>query len=78
MRKVYAVDLWEVSIVTFPLLNGARVSSTRGASLGLRTSTPLRPEHEERLKRRHPLVSFARAKAEREWGKVCGRSAAHA
>src|SRR5437588_5935595 len=25
VRRLYAVDLWEISIVTFPMLNGARV-----------------------------------------------------
>ncbi|MGM4921671.1 HK97 family phage prohead protease [Tardiphaga sp. 804_B3_N1_9] len=29
VRKLYQVDLWEVSIVTFPLLNGARVSAVK-------------------------------------------------
>src|SRR3954467_117800 len=27
VRRLYQVDLWEISIVTFPLLNGARVSA---------------------------------------------------
>ncbi|SEI09225.1 HK97 family phage prohead protease [Tardiphaga sp. OK245] len=31
VRKLYQVDLWEVSIVTFPLLNGARVSAVKEA-----------------------------------------------
>ncbi|MBN9585987.1 MAG: peptidase U35 [Afipia sp. 62-7] len=31
VRKLYQVDLWEVSIVTFPLLNGARVRAVKGA-----------------------------------------------
>ena len=29
VRRLYQVDLWEISIVTFPLLNGARVSSVK-------------------------------------------------
>jgi HK97 family phage prohead protease len=29
IRRLYQVDLWEVSIVTFPLLNGARVSAVK-------------------------------------------------
>lgn len=29
VRKIYAVDLWEISIVTFPLLAGARVSAVK-------------------------------------------------
>jgi len=31
VRKLYQVDLWEVSIVTFPLLAGARVRAVKGA-----------------------------------------------
>lgn len=30
IRKLYQVDLWEVSIVTFPLLTGARVHAVKG------------------------------------------------
>src|SRR6185295_12810213 len=29
VRKLYQVDLWEISIVTFPLLSGARVSAVK-------------------------------------------------
>lgn len=32
IRKLYQVDLWEVSIVTFPLLAGARVRAVKQAS----------------------------------------------
>jgi HK97 family phage prohead protease len=31
VRKLYQVDLWEISIVTFPLLAGARVSAVKDA-----------------------------------------------
>ena len=31
MRKLYQVDLWEISIVTFPHLAGARVSAVKQA-----------------------------------------------
>jgi HK97 family phage prohead protease len=31
IRKLYQVDLWEISIVTFPLLDGARVSAVKEA-----------------------------------------------
>jgi hypothetical protein len=31
VRKLYQVDLWEVSIVTFPLLAGARVRAVKEA-----------------------------------------------
>lgn len=43
VRKLYQVDLWEISIVTFPLLNGARVSAVKEAPASrLRTQA----EHE--------------------------------
>jgi HK97 family phage prohead protease len=29
IRRIYAVDLWEISIVTFPMLTGARVRSVK-------------------------------------------------
>lgn len=33
VRKLYQVDLWEISIVTFPLLAGARVRAVKEAAL---------------------------------------------
>src|SRR6476619_6715905 len=32
IRRIYAVDLWEISIVTFPLLAGARVQAVKQAT----------------------------------------------
>jgi HK97 family phage prohead protease len=32
IRRLYAVDLWEISIVTFPLLAGARVHAVKASS----------------------------------------------
>jgi uncharacterized protein len=32
VRRLYQVELWEISIVTFPLLSGARVSSVKQAA----------------------------------------------
>ena len=66
VRKLDAVELWEISIVTFPLNAGARVLAVKQQG-----AAP-----EERLLRRYPRFSFARAKAEREWGVVCGAEAA--
>ena len=31
IRRIYAVDLWEISIVTFPMLTSARVRSVKRA-----------------------------------------------
>jgi uncharacterized protein len=53
VRKLDQVDLWEISIVTFPLLAGARVHAVKQAS------SP-------------PKLSFARARAEREWRVAMG------
>jgi HK97 family phage prohead protease len=33
IRRLHAVDLWEISIVTFPLLAGARVRAVKHATL---------------------------------------------
>jgi hypothetical protein len=55
IRSLLAVDLWEISIVTFPLLAGARVRAVKQAF----------PP---------PKLSHARTRAEREWGRVVGRS----
>jgi HK97 family phage prohead protease len=33
IRKLYQVDLWEVSIVTFPLLAGARISAVKAGNV---------------------------------------------
>lgn len=38
VRALLAVDLWEISIVTFPLLSGARVHAVKEASCGPRLS----------------------------------------
>jgi HK97 family phage prohead protease len=32
IRRLYAVDLWELSIVTFPMLMGARVRNVKGTT----------------------------------------------
>ena len=61
VRKIIDLDLWEISIVTFPLLSGARVRAVKAA-----------PGDDERLFRRHPRFSFTRARAEREWSAVRG------
>src|SRR5262245_33843240 len=34
ISRIYAVDLWEISIVTFPMLTGARVRSVKRAPRG--------------------------------------------
>jgi hypothetical protein len=58
VRRLLAVDLWEISIVTFPLLAGARVRAVKQAA-----SPP---------KICPPQSSFARARAERDWHALMG------
>lgn len=49
IRKLYQVDLWEISIVTFPLLAGARVRAVKQAFPKPKLSLPrARAEHEWR------------------------------
>jgi uncharacterized protein len=64
VRKLHHVELWEISIVTFPLLAGARVSSIKQRRA---LEVPRVKDRDERLMRRHPVVSFARARAETQW-----------
>jgi HK97 family phage prohead protease len=54
VRRLRQVDLWEISLVTFPLPTGARVRAVKDAQHDL----------SERLFRRHPRFSFARKTAE--------------
>ena len=63
IRKIEQLDLWEISIVTFPLLTGARVRAVKDAGAAIQ---PQGDRH-ERLFRRYPRFSFARTRAEAEW-----------
>jgi hypothetical protein len=54
VRRLHQVDLWEISLVTFPLLAGARVRSVKSS----------RFDPEEWLWRRHPRLSFTRSRTE--------------
>ena len=56
VRRLHAVDLWEISIVTFPLLAGARVRAVKHQA----SSSP------------EPKASFARTRAERDWRALMG------
>lgn len=60
VRRLDAIDLWEISVVTFPLLNGARVHSVKG----LRFSYPRRAPPG---KSTAPKLSAARTRAESMW-----------
>jgi len=48
VRKLYAIDLWEISIVTFPLLPGARVHAVKEAKLAPAGAASGRREHAQR------------------------------
>lgn len=45
IRRLYQVDLWEISIVTFPLLAGARIEAVKGSG------TPRRSRHRAQAER---------------------------
>ena len=83
IRKLEAIDLWEISIVTFPLLPGARVRAVKearfphGEALHARTRSPARKGWPvdrsisrltpERLFRRQPVFDFGRGEARMNW-----------
>ena len=46
IRRLYAVDLWEISIVTFPLLAGARVRAVKQAAPSRPVLSPARTRAE--------------------------------
>jgi HK97 family phage prohead protease len=72
IRKLDQIDLWEISIVTFPLLSGARVRAVKDAR-GV-AQTP--PDQSDRLFMRYPRFSFARKQAERDWQVIAPAAAA--
>jgi HK97 family phage prohead protease len=74
IRKLDQIDLWEISIVTFPLLTGARVRAVKDARGGAQTP----PDQSERLFMRYPRFSFARKQAERDWQAIAPAAAAAA
>jgi len=43
IRRLYQVDLWEVSIVTFPLLTGARVHAAKSSAKQIASARVVRP-----------------------------------
>ncbi len=34
IRRIHEVDLWEISVVTFPMQEGARITAAKGAAVG--------------------------------------------
>ncbi len=45
IRKIAQIDLWEISIVTFPMLPEARISQVKSRAFAGRTPTPREFEH---------------------------------
>ena len=60
VRRLVAVDLWEISIVTFPLLAGARVRAVKGAASSSQVC--------------RPSLSHTRTRAARDWARGVGMS----
>ena len=71
VRKLAEIDLWEISIVTFPLLDGARVRAVKQAPHCGRTDAQAHGI-DERLLRRPPHLRFTPARAEREGRALIG------
>jgi len=51
VRRILSADLWEISVVTFPMQPGARVTAVKAAAASHTTSVPTRRELERRLTR---------------------------
>jgi HK97 family phage prohead protease len=69
VRRLEAIDLWEISIVTFPLLAGARVRAVKDLQFSYRRTTPVDANGLPAQK-----LSHARASAEAEWKRLIGES----
>jgi uncharacterized protein len=77
VRKLYAIDLWEISIVTFPLLAGARVRAVKkgplalaSAASGQRENARASPPSSRSLPFPPPLAGEGRERAARTRGPV--------
>ena len=82
IRKLETIDLWEISIVTFPLLPGARVRAVKEARVPSREALHARTRHSrqgwpvdpslvrlkpERLFRRQPKFAFEHEGKRMNW-----------
>ncbi|MEZ5810875.1 MAG: HK97 family phage prohead protease [Rhizobiaceae bacterium] len=76
IRRVIEADLWEISVVTFPMLPGARVETVK--AVGAPGEAPTKREIERRLTRDAGLTrGQARALLAKGWsGLTCERDAA--
>ncbi|MEA2907237.1 MAG: uncharacterized protein QOI12_4624 [Alphaproteobacteria bacterium] len=76
IRKLDQIELWEISVVTFPLLAGARVQAVKRLPYG--GAAPAQPDPSDRLLMRFPRFSFARKQAERDWQAIAPAAVAAA
>ncbi len=72
VRKLYAVELWEISIVTFPLAAGARVRAVKHAAVPPTPKPSARTRVDLSAGVPPARVSFARREAESAWRKLAG------
>jgi HK97 family phage prohead protease len=73
IRRLTAVELWEISIVTFPLLAGARVRAVKHSPPRSQSGFALAGQGAASSSRVCPLkASHARTRAEGEWARVAG------
>lgn len=68
VRALHAVDLWEISIVTFPLLAGARVRAVKHSPSRSQSGFALA----QQAASSPPKLSRARTRAECAWAKLAG------
>jgi HK97 family phage prohead protease len=73
IRRLHDIELWEISLVTFPLLAGARLHAVKERR-PFRVLLPRVAQDDARLGRSYPRSSFARKQAEREWARVAAPS----
>lgn len=75
VRRIIEADLWEISVVTFPMLPGARVNTVKAAA---RPAMPTKRDIERKLTRDAGLTrGQARALIAKGWsGLTCERDAA--
>ncbi len=71
VRKLYQVELWEISIVTFPLLAGARVRNVKQCAVRKNGHRFCDLAAHEKTASSRPVLSRMRSRAEAEWRGVC-------
>jgi uncharacterized protein len=76
IRRLHAVDLWEISIVTFPLLAGARVRAVKHATSKAKLSCArTRAERQWVKPRARSDLRMRRSRALIGWAGICNTGA---